>query len=295
MTPHREHVFRVRRTVAVAVLLVGALGVGALIAVLGLGRAGRHPAPVAGPLSLTTPMPTTVPILRTRRFEQAKAVERVRRRLPYVAVAGRRERQIALTFDDGPGPYTLRVLRVLDRLKVPATFFQVGQAVDVFTDAERREIRDPSFVLANHTWSHKNLARLSADDQADQLDDASFAIYRASGALPQLFRPPYGTLNETTLRLAAKRHLLPVLWSIDSQDYERPGTRVIVRRVVDAARPGSIVLMHDAGGDRTQTVAALPAIIKQLRAKHYRFVTVPRLLHDSPPPRRQPKVQVGVG
>lgn len=293
--PSPDPIYRARRTVAVAVLLGVGLLVGALVALLESGGTQRIPTtPVAGPPALSTPTATT-PIVHTRRFEQAKAVEQIRRRMPYVAVAGRGERQIALTFDDGPGPYTLRVLKVLDRLQVPATFFQVGQAVKVFSDAEEAEIRDPKFVLANHTWRHANLTTLSGKEQAEQLDWASFQIRQAGGELPQLFRPPYGAFNETTLRLAADRHLLPVLWDVDSKDYERPGTKVIVKNVVDAVHPGSIVLMHDAGGDRAQTIAALPAIIKRLRAKHYRFVTVPRLLHDSPPPIRQPKVEVGVG
>ena len=75
-----------------------------------------------------------------------------------------------------------------------------------------------------------------------------------------------------------------VLWSVDSKDYERPGVRRIVERVVAAARPGAIVLMHDGGGNRAQTIAAIPKIVKRLRAKHYRFVTVPQLLRDDPPP-----------
>lgn len=296
MTPEQEHVFRVRRTVAVvAFAAVVAVVIAVVVSLLGPGPIDRDTnVPVAGPPAMTTPTATT-PIAHTRRFEQARAVEQIRRRMKFVAVAGRNEREIALTFDDGPGPYTLQVVRVLARLKVPATFFQVGQSVKVFTDVERAEIKDPNVVLANHTWGHKNLTTLSPKEQGEQLDWASYMIRKSGGELPQLFRPPYGAFNQSTLKLAAARHLLPVLWSVDSQDYERPGTRAIVRRVVDLSRPGSIVLMHDAGGDRTQTVAALPAIIKQLRKKHYKFVTVPRLLHDNPPPLKQPKIQVGVG
>ena len=296
MTPEQEHIFRVRRTVAVVLLAGVLLLIAAIATLLGSDPISRDTTtPVAGPPDATTSTSVIARVPHTRRFEQARSVEQIRQRMKFVAVAGRQHREIALTFDDGPGPYTLQVTRELKRLKVPATFFQVGQAVRVFTDAETEEIDDPSFVLANHTWAHKNLTTLSPKEQGEQLDWTSFVIRKAGGELPQLMRPPYGALNQSTLKAAADRHLLPVLWSVDSQDYERPGTNAIVKRVVDLTRPGAIILMHDAGGNREQTVAALPAIVKQLRAKHYQFVTVPRLLHDNPPPTKQPKIQVGVG
>lgn len=297
MTPSRdEHVFRARRTLVGAALLAAlVLAAGVVAAVISDDPASRRgTTPVAGPPP-TTVVPGTHPVRKTASFEQARAVEQIRKRMPYVAVAGRQHREIAITFDDGPGPYTQRVLRVLDRLHAPATFFQVGNQIQSFPEAEEAELRDPGVLLANHTWAHKNLAKLSRGDQADQLDWASYAIRKAGGNLPQLFRPPYGAFNRTTLTLTGERHLLMVMWTIDSQDYERPGTKAIVKRVVDQARPGAIVLMHDAGGDRKQTVAALPAIIKQLRAKHYKLVTVPRLLKDNPPPLEQPRIEPGVG
>lgn len=294
--PHAPHVYRRRRAVAAAVAtVVLLLVVVAITSLLGDGPISRRTTtPVAGPPP-TSVVPATHPIRRTARFEQARAVEQIRKRMPYVAVAGRQHREIALTFDDGPGPYTQRVLKVLDRLNAPGTFFQVGNQIKSFPEAERAELRDPGVLLANHTWAHKNLAKLSAADQADQLDWASYAIRKAGGDLPQLFRPPYGAFNRTTMKLTSARHLLMVLWTIDSEDYERPGTRTIVKNVVDAARPGAIVLLHDAGGDRSQTVAALPSIIKRLRAKHYQLVTVPRLLKDNPPPLKQPRIEPGVG
>jgi peptidoglycan/xylan/chitin deacetylase (PgdA/CDA1 family) len=104
---------------------------------------------------------------------------------------------------------------------------------------------------------------------------------------PRLFRPPYASFDRATLRLLREYRMLMVMWSIDSEDYTRPGAREIVRNVVEKARPGAIVLMHDAGGDRSQTVAALPAIVHKLRRRGYRFVTVPRMLLDDPPPEDQ--------
>ena len=226
---------------------------------------------------------------------EARAVDRVLREMPYVSVAGHRRREIALTFDDGPGPYTLGIVRVLRRLHVPATFFQLGFSEHWFTDAERALLRDPAFVIGDHTEIHPRLDRLGKAAQRSQIDQQAAVLRAAGGPSPRMFRPPYGAFDATTLRLLRRRHMLMVLWTVDTQDYRRPGVRFIVRRALSGARPGAILLMHDAGGDRTQTIAALPLIIRKLRARHFRLVTVPRLLHDDPPPRDQPHPQYGAG
>jgi peptidoglycan-N-acetylglucosamine deacetylase len=218
---------------------------------------------------------------------EARTVDRVLRATPYVSVAGRRHREIALTFDDGPGPYTLGIVRVLRRRHAPATFFQVGFTEHWFTDAERAQLRDPQFVLGGHTQMHPRLDRLPAAAQQAQIDEETAVLRAAGGSYPRLFRPPYGTFNATTLALLRQRRMLMVLWTVDSEDYRQPGVPAIVNRVLSGARPGAIVLMHDAGGNRTQTIAALPQIISALRARHYRLVSVPQLLHDDPPPVHQ--------
>jgi chitin deacetylase len=102
-----------------------------------------------------------------------------------------------------------------------------------------------------------------------------------------LFRPPYGLWNATTLRLLHKAQMLMVLWTVDTNDYRLPGVAAIVHAAVAGARPGAIILMHDAGGNRSETVAALPQIIRALRARRYELVTVPQLLLDNPAPRNQ--------
>jgi peptidoglycan/xylan/chitin deacetylase (PgdA/CDA1 family) len=209
------------------------------------------------------------------------------RRIPWVSTGGARRREIALTFDDGPGPFTLSVVRQLSRLHVPATFFQVGFMAPLFPQAERAVASNPLFVIGDHTERHAILGRLSRAAQAAQVDDQAWRLSGRGIPYPHLFRPPFGIFNRTTLAILRRRHMLMVLWSVDSQDYRRRGTAAIVSRVLRAARPGAIVLMHDAGGDRSQTVAAVPAIVKALRRRHYQLVTVPRLLQDNPPPRRQ--------
>jgi peptidoglycan/xylan/chitin deacetylase (PgdA/CDA1 family) len=235
----------------------------------------------------------------SRRARQApslsSAIARVRAAMPYVAIGGRHHHEVALTFDDGPGPYTLAVLRALRRRHVPATFFQVGFSEHWFTVAERAEQHDAQFVIGDHTETHPRLDRLSPAAQAAQIDQQA-AVLRAAGVpRPLLFRPPYGTYDRATLALLRRRGMLMVMWSVDSHDYLRPGVGAIIRRVLAGVRPGAIVLMHDAGGDRSQTVAALPRIIDALRRRHFRLVTVPRLLRDDPPPLRQPALVPGVG
>ncbi len=216
-------------------------------------------------------------------------------RLPYVAIAGKRKREVALTFDDGPGPYTAGVVRTLKRLHTPGTFFQVGGTEHYFTAAEEDTRREPLVTVGVHTVDHERMDRLSRADQAAQIDRDSAILTAAGNPRPTLFRPPYGAYDRTTLDLLRARGMTMVLWSVDSKDYERPGVDAIVDRVLSDVRPGAIVLLHDAGGDRSQTIEALPRIVLALRQRHYTLVSVPRLLHDAPPPLAQPKLGVGAG
>jgi peptidoglycan/xylan/chitin deacetylase (PgdA/CDA1 family) len=187
-----------------------------------------------------------------------------------------------LTFDDGPGPYTPGVLAVLERLHVHATFFAIGEMERYFAASTVRELRDGD-VVGDHTETHPEMARLSAHEQYDQLLDQIARIELLGGPRPILFRPPYGSYDITTMRELRSLHLLMVLWSVDAGDYLRPGVRQIVRRVLAGAHPGAIILLHDAGGDRIQTIAALPSIISKLRARGFHLVTVPELLAEDPP------------
>jgi peptidoglycan/xylan/chitin deacetylase (PgdA/CDA1 family) len=127
------------------------------------------------------------------------------------------------------------------------------------------------------------MAGLSRKDQVAEVLDQAAAIRRLGAPTPRLFRPPYGSFNATTLAITKKLKMLPILWSIDPEDFRRPGVGKIVQKVLSQAQPGAIVLMHDAGGPREQTAAALPVIIKALRKRHFELVTVPRLLADNPP------------
>ncbi|HEX5225050.1 MAG TPA: polysaccharide deacetylase family protein, partial [Solirubrobacteraceae bacterium] len=206
---------------------------------------------------------------------------------PFVREGSGSSRDVALTFDDGPGPYTPGVLDVLERLHARATFFAIGRMLRYFGASTEREIRDGD-VIGDHTENHPMLARLSAHDQREELFEAIARIEFLGAPRANLFRPPYGSFNAATFRLLHALGLLMVLWSVDTNDYTQPGVSVIVERALAGAHPGAIILMHDGGGNREQTIAALPAIVRGLRARHLNVVTVPQLLADEPPRAGQP-------
>jgi peptidoglycan/xylan/chitin deacetylase (PgdA/CDA1 family) len=218
--------------------------------------------------------------------DQKAAIDSVLGYTPFVKEGGTHSRDIALTFDDGPGPYTPAVLSVLEQNHLHATFFVVGRMLRYFGAATAREIEDGD-VIGDHTETHPMLATLSRHDQHEELFEQIARIELLGGRRPQLFRPPYGSFNATTLRELKALRLLMILWSVDTDDYEQPGVATIVERALAGAKPGAIVLMHDAGGAREQTIAALPLIIRGLRARGFRLVTVPQLLSDDPPPAGQ--------
>lgn len=217
-----------------------------------------------------------------QRAQESGAIDRVIARSPFIRNAGENTREIALTFDDGPSEYTDRLLDVLDRLRVPATFFVLGKHVADYPDEMQRLI-DRGHTIANHSWAHPDMATLSEADQAAQVADTAQAIQNAGGPNPRLFRPPYGSEDATTHRVLGRADELSVLWSVDSQDYTQPGVAGIVQNVVPNVHPGAIILMHDGGGPREQTIDAVEEIVPALRRQGYRFVTVPRLLLDNPP------------
>lgn len=217
-----------------------------------------------------------------QRAQENAAIDRSLDRTPFVRMGGRQTREIALTFDDGPGVDTDDLLDVLERLRVPATFFMLGRNVPEFPQTMQRLI-DSGLPIDDHSMDHPNLSQLSIGDQRAQIAGAAKVIEDAGAAYPRLFRPPYGAYNQATHDVLGGLRMLSVLWSVDSKDYTKPGVDAIVQNVVSAIHPGAIVLMHDGGGDRTQTIAAVERIVPELRRQGYRFVTVPRLLLDDPP------------
>jgi peptidoglycan-N-acetylglucosamine deacetylase len=214
------------------------------------------------------------------------AINRTLAYTPYVRIAGSQHRELALTFDDGPGPYTPEILAILERQNVPATFFEVG-ILEQYFHASTSEIVTRGYTIGDHTFTHPPMSKLSPADQRAQLLEGARALTRYGARFPRLFRPPYGMWNSHTLALLRRYRMLMVLWSVDTNDYRLPGASGIVKQAVAGAKPGAIILLHDAGGDRSETVVALPKIIAKLRARGFKLVTVPRLLLDNPAPRNQ--------
>lgn len=281
-----------RRRRAGAVLLAGA--VVALVAVLASaqGGAGSRALPTTGAAGgFFTRLQTLAgggrhSFAATESAAENAAINRTLAYTPYVRIAGSQHRELALTFDDGPGPYTPEILSILERENVPATFFEVG-ILEPYFHASTREIVARGYAVGDHTFSHAPMSRLSPSDQRAQLLHGARAVQRYGARFPRLFRPPYGMWNAATLALLRRYRMLMVLWTVDTGDYRLPGVAGIVKSVMTAAKPGAIILLHDAGGNRAETVAALPKIIKGLRARGYKFATVPRLLLDNPAPRSQ--------
>ena len=200
-----------------------------------------------------------------------------------VGSAGGGSKEIALTFDDGPSAYTAQVLDILDLHNAKATFFIVGRNAEHNVALIRRTV-ESGHEIGNHTWSHASLPALPKSARHDEVQGANDVVRSAVGHQPRLFRPPYGAMRPGTNREVRRAGMLPVVWSVDTHDYD-PGVtaKKLVARVRKALRPGSIILLHDGGGDRRKTVAALPRILAEIERRGYRAVTVTQLLNDAPP------------
>jgi peptidoglycan-N-acetylglucosamine deacetylase len=189
--------------------------------------------------------------------------------------------EIAITFDDRPHPvYTPQVLDVLRRYGVRATFFCVGLNANAYPELVGRAT-DEGHQTGNHTWSHPYLPDLTRDELLRQVDATNAALANAAGRSSTLVRPPYGSRTPDLLGWLAEHGMTTVLWDVDTQDWSVPGVEAIVAAAAALTSDGSLILMHDAGGDRTQTVAALPRILETLLARGYRFVTIDQLQRSS--------------
>jgi peptidoglycan-N-acetylglucosamine deacetylase len=252
---------RPRRAVAgVLLVLAGALGAVAL----------------AGSFGVDATAATDAPTSATPADPGAVAGCRYRQRSTNVRTGPRSRRRIALTFDDGPSAYTARILDALERENVPATFFVVGRNVAGREVLLSRMLADGD-MIGNHTFTHVDLSKASPA-ALTQIDDTQATIAAATGFTPCLLRPPYGRTSKKLLGALSRRHLTSTLWSVNPQDFLRPGTAKIKQRVLAGVKPGSIILDHDGGGDRSQTLAAIPSIIRALKARGYTLVTVTDLL-----------------
>jgi peptidoglycan-N-acetylglucosamine deacetylase len=181
------------------------------------------------------------------------------------------KKHVYITFDDGPHPtYTPQVLDILKTYGAKATFFQIGQNVKRYPTLTLRA-HQRGHSVQNHTWSHPDLRTVSWSTFKSQVTSTDKSIKAQTGYTPRCLRPPYGATNSQVKSRAKSLTKTIRLWTIDTRDWSRPGTTTIVNRVLNNVRSGSVILLHDGGGNRSQTVAALPTILKTLKARGYVF------------------------
>ncbi|MDQ6811969.1 MAG: polysaccharide deacetylase family protein [Actinomycetota bacterium] len=193
---------------------------------------------------------------------------------------GPSRRVVALGFDDGPAPDTGAFVAMLARSHARATFFLVGRQVSgAYRPTLLRALREGD-VLGDHTFNHPYLTRTR--QVTGELQRTITAIRSLSGYTPCVFRPPYGAYDAAVVAAARSLGLATVLWNVDPRDWALPGRRAIEGGVLSQVRPGSIIISHDGGGPRGETLAAYPPIIATLRARGYGFVTIPELLGFRP-------------
>ncbi|MDG1357340.1 MAG: polysaccharide deacetylase family protein [Akkermansiaceae bacterium] len=197
-----------------------------------------------------------------------------------VAVSHRRGRTdlpyIAMTFDDGPHPQnTPRLLDMLRERNIKATFYVVGRNVDLYPHIVRRMVAE-GHEVGNHTWTHRNLTRLSNDSVRSEMDRTRNVIVSACGVVPRTMRPPYGALRESQRAWIYKEYGYPtIMWNVDPNDWKRPGVSVVTSRILESTRNGSIVLAHDL---HKPTVDAMPDTLDGLLRRGFQFVTISQLL-----------------
>ncbi|MEV6553184.1 polysaccharide deacetylase family protein [Streptomyces sp. NPDC051597] len=198
------------------------------------------------------------------------------RRRPFLSMPELGPQTMVLTFDDGPDPrYTPQILKTLREHDVRAMFFVCGEMATDNRDL-LREMHDDGHVIGNHSWTHPLLIKMSRDAVRDEMTRTSEVIEEVLGERPQWFRAPYGAWNRNSFQIGAQLGMEPMGWTLDTLDWTTPGTDTIVRRVREGAAPGVVVLSHDAGGDRSQSVAALRTYLPRLLTSGYRLRVPPK-------------------
>jgi len=235
-------------------------GKGSLIALLQQGQSGK---------ARQTADRVTGKILETTTVEVPQDTV-----LQAYATTGVSQKVVALTFDDGPNDgETQAIVAILQEQQVKATFFELGTNIQRYPALSAACVNAGNLV-GLHSWDHKNFTKLSADQIDAQLNENQAALKAATGQTTAWVRAPYGATNTEVDVAVTARGFHMAGWTVDPKDWARPGVDKIVERVVAGARPGAIILMHDGGGNRDQTVAALPQIIAALKDQGYGFVTV---------------------
>src|SRR2546421_6538211 len=224
----------VQRRRASALVVIALIVLAISIAIGDIGGTSQRQAGAHVSLSGPARLRAVAELARRRTAAENRAIDRIMTYTPFVTSGGKGKREVALTFDDGPGPYTPQVLRVLRRLKVKATFFEVGFMERWFHSSTAQALRE-GHTIGDHTESHPKLGLLPRPAQRNQIVSQADWLNRLGAPEPRLFRPPFGSFNGNTFTVLRRNGMLMVLWSVDSQDYRQPGATVIVQRVLRGA------------------------------------------------------------
>jgi peptidoglycan-N-acetylglucosamine deacetylase len=198
----------------------------------------------------------------------------------------RRSKQLALTYDDGPNdPHTRRLLDVLARHNVHATFFLIGRYAQQRPDIVR-ELVKAGHIVGNHTFTHPLLIFKSAQELRSQLDNCHRALSDAIGEHSNLFRPPFGGRRPAVLRIAGQMGLEPIMWNVTGYDWDATSAEQIEGKVTSQVRGGNVILLHDGGhrdfgADRSFTVTATDRLISRYKSEGYEFVTIPQMMRKA--------------
>ncbi|MCW1930869.1 polysaccharide deacetylase family protein [Pararhodobacter zhoushanensis] len=221
---------------------------------------------VTSAVAQTVPAVPTTPMPRLRRTHELVSLTSVHTDRP----------RVALTFDDGPHPQnTPHLLDILARYRVKATFYVIGQNARRYPEIVRRIVAE-GHELGNHTWTHPVLSRQSDSTILTEIDRTQQMIWDTVGAVPVTMRPPYGSFTHRQMQmLFDQRNLSSVVWSVDPEDWRRPGVSVVAQRMIQGARPGAVILAHDIHGP---TIRAVPAALDGILARGLQPVTMSELL-----------------
>ncbi|MGW0993327.1 polysaccharide deacetylase family protein [Streptomyces sp. NPDC002523] len=270
----KDQLFTRRRMLLAGAAALGAAGTAGLVKVRSEEEPAR-PAVLAGPQARPVLKPSEFRLQPLTGYGPPRTAPHklTVRHQPIVRISAR-GRQMMLTFDDGPHPdYTPHILDTLAKYDVRAMFFVCGEmAVDNKELLAR--MADEGHVVGNHTWTHPLLTALGRAEIRSEMERTSDIIEDAWGDRPQWFRAPYGAWNRAAFQLGAQMGMEPMAWTTDTTDWKVPGTRTIIDRVEDNAAPGVVILSHDAGGDRSQSVRAIREYLPYLLDSGY-HLTVP--------------------
>jgi peptidoglycan/xylan/chitin deacetylase (PgdA/CDA1 family) len=251
-----------RKLAAVITTMVALAALGGWLMVAGMSRTSAPQPAAASTTPSVTPTPTSIPTTPSHAPTQATPTKRPVPPDPTAALASGNNKVLFLSFDDGPDPvWTPRVLQVLAKHGAHATFFELG-SMQTAHPGLREQVLAAGNTIGSHSISHAQLTAVSAAKRHHEIFD---------GPQSTCFRPPYGGSNPKVRADIKAAGMVQVLWDVDPRDWARPGTNAIVQNILHHAHTHNIVLMHDGGGNRAQTVAALDKVLPLLKAQGYTF------------------------